>query len=154
LAGCALAALDYALGPDPQFPVFYAPAVIGAAWYSSRTTAVTLAAWVPLVHSLLLALLWRPGHWAGLLATTWLRGGAVLLVGVWFRRLATYEVTMSRHIQVLEGLLPICAFCKSIRNNAGEWERLEAFISRRSEATFSHGFCPSCQRTHYPELSQ
>ena len=49
----------------------------------------------------------------------------------------------------LEGLLPICSVCKSIRNEAGKWESLEAFISERSDADFSHGLCPECLRRHY-----
>ena len=56
-------------------------------------------------------------------------------------------------MKVLEGLLPICAFCKNIRNDKGEWERMEGYISRRSEAEFSHGICPSCSDKHYPGLA-
>ena len=52
----------------------------------------------------------------------------------------------------IEGLLPICAFCKSIRNESGKWENLESYISRRSEAEFSHGVCPSCGAAHYPGM--
>jgi len=150
--GCALIVLDYALGSDPAFPVFYTPAVIAAAWYSGRTPAAALAIAVPAAHALLLTLWWKPEHLAMLIAATAFRGAAILLLGVWFRRLADHEAAMSRHIQALEGLLPICSFCKSIRNDAGEWERLEAFITRRSAARFSHAFCPVCERAHYPEL--
>src|SRR5579864_5518172 len=89
--GCALVVLDYALGPDPEFPVLYAAAVIGAAWYSGRTTAMTLAIVLPLVHGLLLALWRRPEHGAALMMTTAIRGAVVLLIGVGFGRLAHYE---------------------------------------------------------------
>jgi hypothetical protein len=50
-------------------------------------------------------------------------------------------------------MLPICSFCMNIRNDAGEWERMETYISRRSEAQFSHGVCPSCTARHYPDIS-
>ncbi|MBX9929896.1 MAG: hypothetical protein K2X99_13400 [Gemmatimonadaceae bacterium] len=49
-------------------------------------------------------------------------------------------------------LLPICAHCKSIRNDQGEWEKLERYFSKRSITDFSHGICPDCVRTHYPGL--
>jgi hypothetical protein len=52
-------------------------------------------------------------------------------------------------VHALEGLLPICSFCKSIRDEAGAWHRLEAYASARSWAQFSHGFCPDCAKRHF-----
>jgi len=52
-------------------------------------------------------------------------------------------------VHKLEGLLPICAFCKAIRDESGNWQPLEAYISGRSEARFTHGFCPNCGDKHY-----
>lgn len=57
-------------------------------------------------------------------------------------------------LKKLSGLLPICSNCKRIRNDAGYWQRIEAFISEHSEAEFSHSLCPQCQRELYPELYQ
>lgn len=54
-------------------------------------------------------------------------------------------------IKTLKGLLPICAHCKNIRNDEGYWQKLEAYVSEHSEATFSHGICPDCIKKHYPE---
>ncbi len=54
-------------------------------------------------------------------------------------------------IKYLEGFLPVCSFCKSIRVNE-DWIPIEDFISKRSEAVFSHGLCPECAEKHYPEL--
>ena len=47
-------------------------------------------------------------------------------------------------IQVLDGLLPICAWCKKIRDDKGYWNQLEAYIGDRSRAEFTHGICPEC----------
>ncbi|MEM7586549.1 MAG: response regulator, partial [Acidobacteriota bacterium] len=47
-------------------------------------------------------------------------------------------------VKVLRGLLPICASCKKIRDEDGDWHNLELFIDRRSEAKFTHGLCPNC----------
>lgn len=144
---------DYLTGPKPQFPVVYVIPVTLAAWYSGRWPAVALAVAMPLVHVVLLVALWKqPGSMATLVATTTIRGAVIMAMALWFARLSEHERELHRHVQTLEGLLPICSFCKSIRNESGEWMRLEAFISERSEAQFSHGFCPSCWRTHYPEL--
>lgn len=54
--------------------------------------------------------------------------------------------------KVLRGLLPICAHCKKVRDDHGYWTRIEDYISRHSEADFSHGFCPDCLGKHYGDL--
>jgi PAS domain-containing protein len=54
-------------------------------------------------------------------------------------------------VRELSGLLPICASCKSIRDDKGYWTRLEAYLSEHSKAEFSHGICPDCARKLYPE---
>ena len=45
----------------------------------------------------------------------------------------------------LQGMLPICSYCKKIRNDQNSWEQLERYISEHSHATFSHGICPDCR---------
>jgi hypothetical protein len=58
-------------------------------------------------------------------------------------------------IKQLRGLLPICSYCKKIRNDANYWQQLESFISEQTEATFSHGICPDCYTTRViPELER
>jgi hypothetical protein len=54
-------------------------------------------------------------------------------------------------IEMLKGILPICSHCKKIRTDDGDWEQLEAYISKHSLAKFSHGLCPDCEREHYAE---
>jgi PAS domain S-box-containing protein len=56
-----------------------------------------------------------------------------------------------RKVRVLSGLLSICAACKRIRNEQGQWETLETYIRTRSEADFTHGICEDCLRKLYPE---
>ena len=58
---------------------------------------------------------------------------------------------MMAQIKRLEGLLPICAACKQIRNERGEWEVMEKYITAHSEAQFSHSVCPECARKLYPQ---
>ena len=53
-------------------------------------------------------------------------------------------------IKVLRGILPICSYCKKIRNQEGAWIRLEDYIGKRSEAKFSHGICNECMAKYYP----
>ncbi len=48
------------------------------------------------------------------------------------------------HVKKLQGLLPICASCKKVRDDEGYWQQIESYISENSEAKFSHGICPEC----------
>jgi ligand-binding sensor domain-containing protein len=52
-------------------------------------------------------------------------------------------------IKILDGLIPICANCKKIRDDKGYWNQLEQYINEHSEATFSHGICPECKEKLY-----
>ena len=54
-------------------------------------------------------------------------------------------------IRTLSGMLPICASCKKIRDDQGYWEQVETYIMKHTDAQFSHGICPECARTLYPE---
>jgi hypothetical protein len=55
-------------------------------------------------------------------------------------------------VKILSGLLPICSACKKIRDDSGYWGQIESFISKNSEAVFSHSICPDCRKKLYPEL--
>jgi two-component system, response regulator PdtaR len=55
-------------------------------------------------------------------------------------------------VKRLSGLLPICASCKKIRDDQGNWQQIEEYIHSHSEADFSHGICPECALALYPEL--
>lgn len=55
-------------------------------------------------------------------------------------------------VKTLSGFLPICASCKKIRDDQGYWNQIESYISKHSEAVFSHGICPDCAHRLYPEF--
>jgi hypothetical protein len=55
-------------------------------------------------------------------------------------------------VKKLSGLLPICSFCKQIRDDHGYWKQIESYIKENSDADFSHSICPECAEKHYPEI--
>ena len=57
-------------------------------------------------------------------------------------------------VKTLSGLLPICAWCKKVRDDQGYWSQIEVYIEQHSEAEFTHGVCPECAKRIYPELQQ
>lgn len=54
-------------------------------------------------------------------------------------------------VEVLSGFLPICSYCKKIRDDQGYWSQIETYISRHSRAQFSHGICDECFKKHRPD---
>jgi hypothetical protein len=56
-----------------------------------------------------------------------------------------------KKIKVLSGLLPVCSYCKKIRNEDQSWTQLESYIDKHSEAEFSHTICPVCMDKYFPE---
>ena len=75
------------------------------------------------------------------------------LFAIWVTAVLSIRIKneAQREIKTLKGLLPICAGCKSIRDDAGYWNQLETYIDSHSEVTFSHGLCPTCVKKYYPE---
>lgn len=55
-------------------------------------------------------------------------------------------------IKTLTGLLPVCASCKKIKNSSGDWEQMESYIQKHSDAKFSHGMCLICAKKLYPDV--
>jgi hypothetical protein len=72
------------------------------------------------------------------------------IVSLGFAGLVWHIARQERRLRVLHGMLPICAFCKRIRDGE-EWQQLERYITDHSEARFSHTYCPECGRKHYPD---
>lgn len=54
-------------------------------------------------------------------------------------------------IRTLRGIVPICAFCKKIRDDKGDWNKMEKYVSEHSDAEFSHSICPECMSERYPD---
>ena len=67
--------------------------------------------------------------------------------------LRTQELEQAlREVKVLRRLIPICANCKRVRTDAGDWQQLEEYIQGHSEVEFSHGICQVCMREVYPDV--
>ena len=59
-----------------------------------------------------------------------------------------------KNVKILRGLLPICSYCKKIRDDKGYWNQLEAYIRDHSEAEFSHSVCEECAKKYYPNMAR
>lgn len=91
--------------------------------------------------------------------------GFFIIIGLGFFWLVGHRLILSvvalektkKKVKDLEGLLPICSFCKKIRLADGAaddqeaWQQLEKYIGERAAVDFSHGICPGCRKKHYPD---
>jgi DNA-binding response OmpR family regulator len=53
-------------------------------------------------------------------------------------------------IRTLRGILPICSYCKKIRNDEGYWDQVESYVTKHTHAEFTHSICPDCLQRYYP----
>ena len=76
------------------------------------------------------------------------------LQGKLARRVKELEEALA-NVKRLQGLLPICSYCKRVRNDGNYWQQVDAYITENTEARLSHGFCPDCFETHVkPQLAE
>ena len=68
------------------------------------------------------------------------------------RRVREVEEALSR-VKQLQGLLPICSYCKKIRDDQNYWHQVESYVRKHTDARFSHGICPDCTEKFRVELT-
>jgi len=71
------------------------------------------------------------------------------------RRLAKKNAELQSaldRIKTLEGVLPICMYCKMLRGDNGNWMPIEQYIKEHTKAEFTHGICPDCLKKNYPDF--
>ena len=73
------------------------------------------------------------------------------LVAFRTHRLSVQLEAERARVRELSGLLPICAWCRKIRNDAGYWQSIERFVAEHSRAEFTHSMCPDCLKGQFPE---
>ncbi len=66
-------------------------------------------------------------------------------------RVAERIVSLTERVRTLEGILPMCSYCRRIRDERGGYQSLEDFVSDKTPAQFSHGVCPDCAQKHFPD---
>jgi GAF domain-containing protein len=68
------------------------------------------------------------------------------------RRVSKDLVDATANVKTLSGMLPICAWCKEIRNDEGYWQQVEFYLAEHTNAQFSHGMCPKCMTKMKEEI--
>ncbi len=146
-------ALDIVTGPYILFPIAFVVPVAIAAWYRGKWSGIACGAFL-VAGRFGIVMLWEvPEYSVAIRAINAAIRLSVLVALAWMTdRLARQSRELARRVVTLEGLLPICGHCKQIRDDAGQWQPIERYVSARSAAKFSHGICDPCFREHFPEV--
>src|ERR1017187_10120982 len=148
VTGIGILLLDLWTSPLLMFPILFVLPVVLSAWFCSTRLAYVLAVMVPLGRFLIATFVDAPGSIAANTANALIEVAVLSLLAF----LVAHTARLSREIKVLRGRLPICMWCKRIRDEGGSWQKLETYIAEHSEADFSHGLCPECTQEHYGDL--
>jgi hypothetical protein len=141
-------AIDYITGPCIAFPILYIIPVLMASWFNRLRWGLVLSCSLPLAR-IVFRFLWAV-PWG--LKETIFNAAIYIIVLSLLVFLIDHEKqrqSLLKEVRLLRGLLPICSFCKRIRNQDNNWEPLEKYMTEHSEATFTHSFCPECAKKHY-----
>jgi len=140
---------DFMTGPFVQFPFLFILPVVFASWYNGRRWGIAYAFILPLVR-LYYNTVWSiPWTMVESVINAVIRIFILSLLAYLIDKVAEQNAATVKEVRLLEGLLPICASCKKIRDEHDEWQQLEAYITRHSEAKFTHGVCPDCAKKLY-----
>lgn len=145
-------ALDLVTGPYLMFPILFVIPVTLSAWFYSIRSAFALSVFLPVGRFFITASIehsFPPVYAAG---NALIRVAVLSFIGYLVARTSRQTKELQREISMLEGILHICMFCKRIRDESESWQPLEGYISRRSDADFSHGLCPECAQKHYGDV--
>ena len=69
-------------------------------------------------------------------------------------RVAERILRLQTEVKQLAGLLPICSYCKKVRDDKNYWQQVEEFVGQRTDAKFTHSFCPECYEKAIRQLDQ
>jgi hypothetical protein len=144
--------LDFLLGPYIVFPItFFIPVVI-AGWFCRPYYAYLLAIIQPLVRLSFPFSRHAPWNVTDSIINTTIRIIVLMFFAYLVSRTARQTRELARRVNLLEGILPICSLCKKIRDERGNWQQVEIYVSNRSEALFSHSLCPDCLKRDYKNI--
>jgi len=85
----------------------------------------------------------KPAHEDELIARVSVGARVVQLQAALAERVRSLEEALA-NVQTLQTLLPMCAYCKSVRNDQNYWEKVETYFSQHSGVSFTHSYCPTC----------
>ncbi len=147
------AGVDWEMMPLKVFPFIFVFPLMLAAWNRSLPFALICAVGLSLTRlSHQFAFDEKP-YTADEVGAALIRFFVLLLLAALTHIIGKQTRQLRLRVRMLEGILPICSHCKSIRDKNNNWVQLEGYITAHSEAQFSHSLCPKCFKDYYGQES-
>ena len=143
--------LDFISGSYLTVPILYVIPVLVAAWNRGLKWALPMTVALSLTRTSF-NFVWDVPLSYSSISMTIFRGCMLALLAFFVSREASRRRALKVSAKQLTGIVPICSFCKKVRDDKSQWQQVESYISARTEAKFSHTFCPHCAETHYGEF--
>ena len=137
-------ALDYLSGPVIQFPAVFVIPVSLAAWYNGWAWGVALSVVLPLVRLHFTIILDAPWSFTEAAINAGIRIAVLAFFAVLVDRVAIQAAALNKRVKVLEGMLPVCAVCKRVRDERETWHPLEQYLLSQPKEQIRHEVCPDC----------
>jgi hypothetical protein len=153
LLALAFAAIDWELIPLRVFPFVFIFPLMLAAWNRSLPFAMICAVGLSLTRIAHQFVFDEKPDSVDEMAAALVRFFVLLLLAAMTNRMGKQTRQLRHRVRLLEGILPICSHCKSIRDKNNNWVQLEGYITAHSEAQFSHSLCPKCFKDYYGQES-
>lgn len=145
-SGAAIFVLDLLTPMGVAIPMLYSGLVLLSLWSSHPRFAFVTAVMASALSALGTFITPQGGVvWLGL------ANRLMALIVIWMTAVLVFRYKRAEQAtKVLHGLLPICAWCKKIRDDKGYWKQLEDYMEQHSEAHFTHGMCAECAAKFAP----
>jgi len=143
------AAVDWELIPLKVFPFVFIFPLMLAAWNRSLPFALICAIVLSLTRLSHQFVFDERPYTADEVEAASVRFFVLLLLAALTHQLGKQTRQLRLRVKLLEGILPICSHCKSIRDKNNNWVQLEYYITAHSDAQFSHSLCPTCFKNFY-----
>ncbi len=157
--------MDYLTGYKVRVDVFYLLPIAFMAWFFGKKAGLimSLAAiltstaadtlYGKVYHNYFIASWNTATHFVFFVLTTWLVSRLRVYMQVRTDLIFELQNALS-DVKELSGILPICASCKKIRDDEGYWQHVEEYLTRHTNAEFSHGLCKECSKKLYPQFDK
>jgi len=144
--------LDYITGPAIQFPVLFIIPVILITCYNDLWWGLFLSVLLPVV-SIYYVFLWNEStRVIFIIINLIIRVIIFIFITFLINIVKKQKRELSERINNLESFLPICSFCKKIRDEKNHWHNIESYISGKTSTEFSHSICPDCAKKYYKDF--
>lgn len=152
LVALLMACSDFLAGPIVFFPFLFVIPVALMAWNCGLRTALWLGAILCVIRFCVQYAWGIPYTLPVAIINALLRLAILFLITFLCGKLSEQTRALRARVRTLEGLLPTCAYCKDIRDENGDWQRIEEYVASRSEIQFTHGICPKCTTQHFGDV--